>query len=140
MPHRLSLFLFACDLALGLLLPVQMGQAQSQRPSNGPDALFRFERFSTVEGLTGLIMGKERCFKMLWIGVLEIVPRSTLFICQSAPAPWSPVLAFTFITTNVTSSSCARPFIQVDADALKCSMISSGDWCATSAKIDTARS
>ncbi len=55
MRHRLCLFLFACGLALGLVLPVQTGQAQTQRPSSGPDALFRFERFSTVEGLTTVI-------------------------------------------------------------------------------------
>ena len=28
MPHRLNLFLFACGLAVGLVLPVQTGQAQ----------------------------------------------------------------------------------------------------------------
>ena len=59
-------------LAVSLVLPVQTGQAQAQRPSEDPDALFRFEHFRTSEGLTidfnlyGLLQDQQG---FLWIGM-----------------------------------------------------------------------
>ena len=55
MRRRPILRLLICGVALGFLWHRSCVQAQSQRPSDGPDALFRFEHFSTVEGLTTVI-------------------------------------------------------------------------------------
>ncbi len=49
MSYRLCLLLFACGLTAGLVLPVDTVQAQQPRVDQ--DTLFRFERFSTVQGL-----------------------------------------------------------------------------------------
>ena len=53
MNRRLLITLcLAGGLVVSLVLPVQTGQAQAQRPSEDPGALFRFEHFRTTEGLT----------------------------------------------------------------------------------------